>query len=209
MAESNEAKVGQIRLSVGVALCPFGQRSEMIGNHKSRRYQAVSDHRENKSGVFQVKSCFGQHGITGQQGAVNSGRNLQRPSMMPIIPIGKSYQKAGVGNSSRLLANALRADKSRGTSTDSARWRNGCSALRRASSSCSRMIRRRGTPAFREADSSYAAKSSGRRTVIVLLICPECKTACSPLPSAYLSLAAGSLLCSRWPLDFTAAAMKA
>jgi hypothetical protein len=100
--------------------------------------------------------------------------------MMPIIPVGKSDQKAGVGNSSHLLANPLRLEKSRGPSTDPARCRNGCSALRRASSSCSRMIRPRGTPAFLEAASSHPAKSSGSRTVIVLLICPECNADCSP-----------------------------
>ena len=39
-----------------------------------------------------------------------------------------------------------------------------------------RMIRPRGTPAFREAASSHSANSSGRRTVIVLLICLNCDT---------------------------------
>jgi len=38
------------------------------------------------------------------------------------------------------------------------------------------MIRPRGTPAFLEAASSHPAKSSGRRTVIVLPICSDCNT---------------------------------
>ena len=99
--------------------------------------------------------------------------------------------KSRVGNSSHLLANPLREDKSRGPSTEPARCRNGCSSLRRASSSCSRMIRPRGTPALREAASSHPAKSSGRRTVIVLLIRLDRNTAISPQPVAHLSLATG------------------
>jgi len=65
----------------------------VIRNHKSRRYQAVLNHSENKRGVLQVKCRFGEDGVTGQQRAVDSGRNFQRPSVMPIIAVGEGDQK--------------------------------------------------------------------------------------------------------------------
>ncbi len=40
------------------------------------------------------------------------------------------------------------------------------------------MIRPRGTPAFLDVASSHAAKSSGKRTVIVLCIRSDCNASC-------------------------------
>jgi hypothetical protein len=67
----------------------------------------------------------------------------------------------------------LRVERSAGPAAAPARRRNGRAPAPFAFSSCSRTIRPRGTPVFREVSRNHSASSSCNRTVIVLLICFE------------------------------------
>jgi len=96
--------------------------------------------------------------------------------MMAVLSVSERHQKSGVGNRLHLREKPFRVERSAGPATKPARRKKGRFSALLACSSCSRMMRPRGTPVSRAVCVSHSARSSGSLMVSVLLICPNCNT---------------------------------
>jgi len=96
--------------------------------------------------------------------------------MMAVLSISERDQESGVGNRLHLREKPFRVERSAGPATKPARRKKGRFSALLACSSCSRMMRPRGTPVSRAVCVSHSARSSGSLTVSVLLICSNCNT---------------------------------
>jgi len=94
--------------------------------------------------------------------------------MIEVPTVLERHPKTGVGDCIHLREKPLRIERSLGPAMAPAWRRNGRPAAFRAFSSSSRTMRPFGKPASRAVWSSHFARSSGSRTVIVLLICSKC-----------------------------------
>ena len=100
--------------------------------------------------------------------------------MMSIFPVPERDKKTSVRDRPHLREKPLRIERSHGPAIAPAKWRNGRLPEFRAFSSASRITRPLGRPVLRAASSSHLARSSGSRTVIVLLIRQKCNTSTGP-----------------------------
>src|SRR5580700_785962 len=94
--------------------------------------------------------------------------------LIPSVP--ESHEEAGIGDGFHLREKPFLVERLDGPSTTPASRMNGLLSDFLAFSSSSRTIRPLGRPVLRAVLSSHCARSSGIRTVIVLLICPKCNT---------------------------------
>src|SRR5436309_311111 len=95
---------------------------------------------------------------------------------MEISPVPERHQEARVRDGLHFLEKPLRVERSAGPSMAPARCRNGFLDDFRALASSILTMWLRDTPADRAVRSSHSARSSGSRTVSVLLICLKCNT---------------------------------
>ena len=124
-----------------------------------------------------MESRLGQHSVTRQQRFSNTVGEFSGPRVVLILPITEGHEEARIGNRFHLREKPFRVDRFAGPATAPASRRNGFFSDVRAFASSSRMMRPLGTPVLRDVSSSHCARSSGRRTVIVLPIYVECNTA--------------------------------
>src|SRR5690242_9784097 len=95
---------------------------------------------------------------------------------MIITPVSECNQETSVDDGLHFFEKPFRVDRLGGPEILPASRRNGRSSTARAFSNWSRMILPCDTPAFAAVSFSHSARSSGRRTVIVLPICIQCNT---------------------------------
>ena len=178
-AHPNDTQVGKIRLAIPVSAREFFEARDVFRNIEDRFNQPRPDELQNQPCVSEMKCGLGQNRFTRQEWIVNLVCESDGPVVVLISPVSESDKEAGIGDTLHLLEKPFRDERSAGPDTFPARRRNGRVSTCRAFSSCSRMIFPWDTPVLAAVASSHSARSSGRRMVSVLRICPECKTLCT------------------------------
>ena len=173
----NQAQIGEVRITVEITGREFRNAGCVLSQAETECHQATSDEIEDQSGITQVKDRLCQHGFTGEERTLYSPCNLNRPFMVPVIAVAKSYKQP------------VREERSAGPAIFPASFMKGRTSAPRARSNCSRMILPCETPIVAAVASNHSARSSGSRTVIVLRICSECNTKDRSAPK-----------CSQYPL---------
>lgn len=116
-----------------------------------------------------MESRFGQHRLASKQRFRHLARKLNGPSVVSIGCIAERDQKPCIGNGFHVLEKPLRIERSGAFETWPASRIKGRSPAVRSFSNKSRMILPCDTPISLAVVSSHRARSSDKRTVIVLL----------------------------------------
>ncbi len=66
-AHANQAQVGKIGASIGIAIRQFREASEMRGGIEGRTHQSFTHKRQNQCCVAEMKTGFGEHCLARQQ----------------------------------------------------------------------------------------------------------------------------------------------
>ena len=144
-----------------------------------------------------MEGGFREDGFARQQGLGYGLSNRQRPIVKLVFAVCKSNQKAGISDADQGRLNPLRWDKSFGPSTVPAKDMNAREgAPLRAFSRWSLMIWLCDMPRRRAFSRSQSARSSGSRTVTVLLIWQKCSRSgcfCHTEVSVRIDVAAAAL----------------
>src|SRR5579859_3765632 len=140
----------------------------MLTDDECRPDEPFADKFKNQRGAGQMKGRFRQDSLASQQRLSNSLGNLERPSVIMVSSIAESHEETGVGNSPHVKEKPFRFDSPEVPSTAPARRMKERLLELLAFSSSSRTMRPCGTPVFRAVARSHSARSSGRRTEIVL-----------------------------------------
>ena len=167
-AHPDKAQIREVGLPIGITVCEPGELDEVIAAVECQADEPLIHHGEDNGRALEVKGRFGENGFARQERFGYAGRELHRPGVVLVVGIGKRDQESRVGNSLHERVKPLRVDRSRAPRTVPASRMKDCSPpLSRAFSSCSRMIRPRGTPERLETCSSQVASSFVRRIVTV------------------------------------------
>jgi len=125
--------------------------------------------------LLQGGTRFRPGSFTGQQRFGYPFRDADRPIMVVIVPVHERYQKTGVRDGLHLREKPLRVERSavlQPHQPGEGMGALGDPGLLEFLPDDSAL----GTPVLRAASFNHSARSSGTRTVIVLLICSECNT---------------------------------
>ena len=125
LTETDQAKIGQVRLAIGVAFCEFAEALQMFGCRKGKLHQTVIYEGESSCGAAQVKSCLRENSFTRKKRFHHLLGDCDGPSMMLIGPVGEGDQETRIGDRLHLRENPLRDDRFRGPENEPARRRNG------------------------------------------------------------------------------------
>ncbi len=168
------ARSGRPRLSTAPPVPP------LVRSAHQDRTPAEPAHRERmrvQPGILEMKRRLrpAQHRRSGAC-VCDLRCQVESPAVIPVAPIAKGDEKAGIRNRFHLRENPLRAERSAGPSIFPASRING-----RLDSFCARSnsrftMRPRGIPDFRDDSSSHCARSSGSRIVSVVPIRSKCNT---------------------------------
>ncbi len=168
LAHSDEAKVGEVRLSTGVAFREETELREVITTVERQRDQPVPEHRQDHGDALQMERGFGKHRLAREKRLGDILRHARGPFMVAIVAVGERDEEPRVGDRLHDCEKPPRVDKSFGPrTTPASRMKACCRLLVLAFSSWSRTIFPCGTPVFAAACSNHAASSFVRRTVIV------------------------------------------
>src|SRR3984957_4944440 len=110
LAHPNQAKIGQVGLSILIAFRDFRQVLEVSIAIKRDPQHFVFDQGEHVATGLQMKRGFGQHSLTSQKGLGNSFRYIYRPFVMLIVQPSESNDETGVCDSLHEGENPLREE---------------------------------------------------------------------------------------------------
>jgi len=85
--QANEAKVGEIRRTIGIAFGEHGESLAVVGNRKIKADESGFDQCEGYLGRSDVKGRFGEHGLASNQWYGKSTCQVHRPAMESITAI--------------------------------------------------------------------------------------------------------------------------
>jgi hypothetical protein len=142
-----ETQIGEIGLSIGILIGEPGKLRKVFSTIERDRHQTFIDHRKNHSRVFQMKCRFRKDSLARQQRLRDAAGNLSRPVVIFVIGVRKRHQEARIGDALHGRENPFRPERSRAPRTlPASLMKDGAAPPSRAFSSCSRMMRPRGTP---------------------------------------------------------------
>ena len=167
-AHSDQAKIGEVRLAVTVALRQRRELRQMFVAIKCQADESVLKHCQYQPGILKMKGGFCEHRFTRKQRFGNLRSQMQRPLVVGIATINKRDQKTGIGDAFQAREKPLRLDRPFGPFMLPARRMNPwLAAAVRAFSNCSRTNLPFDTPDLAAVSSSQAASSSLTRIEIV------------------------------------------
>src|SRR3954447_6260326 len=124
-----------------------------------------------------MKRCLRKHRLTSERRRRKRARQFYGPSMMLVGTVLECNDKARIGNDFHEREYPLRLERFLGPFTVPAYFiQIGSISLLSVLSNDSRTTRPSGRPVLRDFSLSRFSRSSGKRTVSVLLICHGCNT---------------------------------
>src|SRR5207302_2964561 len=93
-AHANQAKVRQIRLTIGITFRQYFQLQQMIIAIEPQSNDALLEHLENNRTVPKVECGFSQNGFTRQERLVQLRRNASSPVVISVVLADKRNQES-------------------------------------------------------------------------------------------------------------------